>query len=316
MATYSSSEKDRILRIPIPSIMKHFGKRTDHNGQMYFSPFRDECEPSFHVDPRKNLWMDFGSGEGGNVLTLTRKLSGMNSAAAWDFLASLDPSIVNIDTSYQRTASKGPSQIIIDQVSQIVSPLFIDYAASRGIPQGILLHYCYQVRYHIGGHDFPSSAIGFPTCDGWILRHAGGNIKIQKRCTSSQCTLLGTSGVITKIPTSDRVEIFEGFFDFLSWLVIKDRTKPFCDICVLNSVNNLSRAEDFIKAHQKVSCWLDNDNAGRKTFEQILSFSPHALNQMAQHPESKDVNDYLTSSFLKAIVQHNSSTSHSLTPKF
>ena len=39
-------------------------------GQNYFglSPFRSETKPSFSVAPDKNMWYDFGSGQGGNVV--------------------------------------------------------------------------------------------------------------------------------------------------------------------------------------------------------------------------------------------------------
>lgn len=30
----------------------------------YLSPFRTEASPSFNVSPKKNLWNDFGAGEG------------------------------------------------------------------------------------------------------------------------------------------------------------------------------------------------------------------------------------------------------------
>ena len=39
-------------------------------GKNYFglSPFRSETKPSFSVAPDKNMWYDFGSGQGGNAV--------------------------------------------------------------------------------------------------------------------------------------------------------------------------------------------------------------------------------------------------------
>ena len=39
-------------------------------GRNFFglSPFRSETKPSFSVAPEKNMWYDFGSGQGGNVV--------------------------------------------------------------------------------------------------------------------------------------------------------------------------------------------------------------------------------------------------------
>ncbi|WP_235208387.1 CHC2 zinc finger domain-containing protein, partial [Saccharicrinis fermentans] len=38
------------------------------------SPFRDESKPSFSVNANKNLWYDFGVGEGGDIISLVRKM--------------------------------------------------------------------------------------------------------------------------------------------------------------------------------------------------------------------------------------------------
>jgi CHC2 zinc finger len=39
------------------------------------SPFRPaEKTPSFKIDPVKNLWFDFGSGEGGTIIDFVQKL--------------------------------------------------------------------------------------------------------------------------------------------------------------------------------------------------------------------------------------------------
>ena len=41
----------------------------------YLSPFRTEASPSFNVCPKKNLWNDFGAGEGGNLINLVQKMN-------------------------------------------------------------------------------------------------------------------------------------------------------------------------------------------------------------------------------------------------
>ena len=40
---------------------------------MYLSPLREERTPSFKVDYVRNLWYDFGLGEGGTLLTLVMR---------------------------------------------------------------------------------------------------------------------------------------------------------------------------------------------------------------------------------------------------
>ena len=316
MATYNENEKERILSFPIPSILSHFGKRTDHVRQMYFSPFRDERTPSFCVKESSNLWMDFGSGEGGNVLTLVSRLAGIPLSEAWDYIANLDPGMVVLDTpaGISRETSHS-TKIIIDRVRDTFSSRnLVSYAESRGIPRHILEFYCKQVTYHVESNRMYSwTAIGFPASDGWVLRQSTDG-RFAKRCTGSCCTLLSVSGNPVPVASCDRVEVFEGFFDFLSWLVMKERTKPFSDICVLNSVNNLSRGLEFIVSHSQVSCWLDNDEAGHAAFERIRESCPGARDHYQELGDCKDVNELLQQR-RKAIVNHNSITSNSVSLK-
>lgn len=316
MATYDARQKERLLEFPIPVLLKHFGKRTDHEGKMYFSPFREETRPSMHVDPVKNIWMDFGSGEGGNVLTLASMLQGISMADAWDFLAGLDPDVKIDSRPYRSSRSSTSTVITVDEVCpSFASTALKGYAQSRGIPLHILNRYCRQVRYHIGDSRNIFNAIGFPTADGWVMRHAGQAAGKAKRCTGCQCTFLDVSGALTACPTSDRVEVFEGFFDFLSWLVIKDKTKPFSDICVLNSVNNLRRGMAFISAHSCVSAWMDNDEAGIKALESLRSACPNVISHTAELEGVKDVNDLLMKNRKEAIVNNNSKQHKLFTPK-
>jgi DNA primase len=42
----------------------------------YYSPLREETEPSFKVNPTRNEWYDFGLGKGGNILDLVMEQHG------------------------------------------------------------------------------------------------------------------------------------------------------------------------------------------------------------------------------------------------
>lgn len=309
MATYSESEKARILSYPIASVLAHLGKRTDHRGEMFYSPFREESEPSFHVKRSENLWMDFGSGEGGNVLTLVSRLEGIPLQEAWDYVAKLDNNIF-IDNSPARI-SRAPqsTKIIIREVRPLTNSHLIAYGTGRGIHRHLLERYCSEVDFHIEGYSTSiQTAIGFPAGKHWVLRLPSEG-RFSKRCTGSGCSLLGPSGKSVIAPSSDRVEVFEGFFDFLSWLELKNRTKPFSDICVLNSVNNLQKGIDFITEHKGISCWLDNDNAGKKAFDEIHLRAPKAHSHTEELSQAgvKDVNELLLHS-KQAIVINNSIT--------
>lgn len=318
MATYSESDKNRMLRYPIVSVLHILGKRTDHRGCLYFSPFRDESSPSMHINAERNIWNDFGEGSGGNVFTLVSRLKGFKGGEAWDFLAGLDNVIVPQETFRPHYSHKS-SRIITDEIgTSITSGYLVRYAASRGIPENILQRYCSQVQYHIEG--YPSSrftAIGFPAGDeGWVLRMASENPHC-KRCTSAGFTSVTQDGEFRRTASSENVEVFEGFFDFLSWQTLRGGLVPGCDVCVLNSVTNVDRAMEYILSHENIGCWLDNDAAGREAFSRIMSKAENCI--VTDHsPElggCKDVNEYLRS--LPATIEHeqydNNVRLHSLT---
>ena len=43
---------------------------------MYRSPLRAETHPSFKVDTEKNLWIDYGEGNGGSIIDLCMRMEG------------------------------------------------------------------------------------------------------------------------------------------------------------------------------------------------------------------------------------------------
>jgi len=43
---------------------------------MYLSLLREERTPSFSVSYDKNLWHDFGTGEGGSIIALVPRMEG------------------------------------------------------------------------------------------------------------------------------------------------------------------------------------------------------------------------------------------------
>ena len=44
------------------------------NYGLYYSPYREDNSASFKVDYDKNLWIDYGTGEGGSIIDLVMKM--------------------------------------------------------------------------------------------------------------------------------------------------------------------------------------------------------------------------------------------------
>ena len=293
MTQYSDTAKQRLLETPIECVLATFGKRTDHDRHnFYYSPFRDERTPSFRVFPDTNRWYDFGTGEGGGLLKLVSMLKGCRPSEAWDVLATV--TYVPETEPSPRIISQGRHEpaIVIDSISPaITTKVLRDYATQRRfIPEPILDRYCEEVTYHV--KSCPGSrycAIGFQNDSaGYVLRSP-----MSKRCTLSDITTISTGAL--------SVTVFEGFFDFLSWLVLNSAKTPSTDICVLNSVTNAAKALPKIAGYQTVTLCLDNDPAGRQCTGEMTSWleehSPGAtvMDGSTMYAGHKDLGEMLVS---------------------
>lgn len=65
------------------------------------SPFRDEKTPSFVVSPSKQIWHDFGSGQGGRAINLVMEIEGLNFPEAVEKLCALNNITVEYDEGTQ-----------------------------------------------------------------------------------------------------------------------------------------------------------------------------------------------------------------------
>lgn len=115
MPAFTEEEKRILLQTPIELILSHFGKATEHRrGNMFYSPFRDECTPSFHVNPNNNTWYDFGAGEGGGIIDIVTRLAGCSRSQAYDFLTSVRKDFVALSQySYPKEKQTELTDIVI-----------------------------------------------------------------------------------------------------------------------------------------------------------------------------------------------------------
>ena len=99
---------------------------------------------------------------------------------------------------------------------------------------------------------------------------------------------------ITTIPgNNDELNIFEGFFDYLSALVYYGIMHFEGTTIILNSVALIDRVYSKLECNT-VNCYLDNDQAGEKAFKEIESRHTNAINQAnIIYPDHKDFNDFL-----------------------
>lgn len=298
---YTESELAALRKVPIIDVLASFGKSITHTASGHFySPFRVEKSPSFHVNSSENVFFDFGDESNkGDVFTLTSMLLRQNGRPcgykdACNYLAQLDPSIryryeenvITVDG--KRSDSNSRSHFTITSIDdKITSSLMLDYGTKkRCIPQDILNHYCSQINYtiHYDGED-PSakkrqfSSIGFPNKSGqWAIRNHLPKGKGGQRSTGQDITVIDRYGYYRTdkqnnvTPSCGTVVVFEGFMNFLSWLAWTNRgVSPVdTDVVVLNSAGNTARSLDYLSQHSKVVCYLDNDETGVKHTQEII----------------------------------------------
>lgn len=300
MAKYTEQLKQELMSISIVEILAYYGKSLARTKTgMYYSPFRDEKTPSFHIDEAANTWYDFGTHEGGGLIDFVCKITGCQRKEAYDWLASIRhmiPEEVHTEV-IKRAASVGESKVIIEKVNeQFSKPALVEYAQSRCISREILDRYCDEVTYSVSSKPGSSFfAIGFKNnSGGYVLRS-----KVAKICSSSDVTTLGPDGNLTMEVNSKKVAVFEGFIDFLSLLSYNEKQEPGHDCCILNSVSNLEKALPWIAGHTNIMIFADNDNAGRDTYQRITDYVSDSAEEVCIYDMAelykghKDLNDKL-----------------------
>lgn len=299
---YSVEQMAAIKAVPIEDVLVDLGYPVKSDSKGFIcSPFRNERTGSFKIDRAKNFWCDFGESNtskvrtgrtylGGTVIDLVMMLRNCSVAEALAYLVELKPGIAEGRCEFVKASAQyeSRSETKISRVGELYTYSLKDYVSQeRMIPLEIASRYLSQIYYKnvTPGKPAPEKdffAIGFPNRSGsWIIRsqytdRSTGEVQqIKRNIGVSDCTLIGKDGgFITgeSMGLSSNVAVFEGFFNFLSWLAWKGIEIPGnTDVVVLNSTTNAERALPFIACHKNVYTYLDNDQAGDNCTENIMT---------------------------------------------
>ena len=178
------------------------------------------------------------------------------------------------------------SKIIIDSASHTFTRYkLVEYAKSRAVSKEILEKYCEEIVYHVDSMpDKQYYAIGFKNnSGGYVLRSS-----ISKKCSSSDITTLNPAGELSEQTTGNKVLVFEGCMDFLSWMTDVKQLTPDYDCCILNSVTNIGKALPWILKHTNIAAFMDNDQAGKDTLQKIMDgVTENAVDDVSVYDMSK-----------------------------
>jgi len=254
----------------------------------FIAPYRNEKNASLEVNTVKNIWYDHGTGTGGNILDLVMKIKQTDVPGALEYLASKNFEPFSF---YQQ---KEPAKVIQDKkieiikIKLIIDPALIGYIKERKISFSIASRYLKEIIYKNWNskiNDYKIyRALGFKNDQlGWELRN-----KYFKGCTSKHYTTI--PGI-----KNEQLNIFEGFFDFLSALELSNTHKLKFDSLILNSIALKGKTLSLAGKYEILNLFMDNDPSGieavnfyQKNHKNVKDFSVI----LYPHPY-KDLNDFL-----------------------
>ena len=288
--------------VAIEEILSQFGLRPTYRKRSgeelwYHSPFREENTPSFKVTVSKNLYYDFGEGEGGNALSLVIRLAKTDCGGALSWLRQMkgEPNIDKRRVSQKPIPKKEKNEknpLVLIKKKPLSNTALLDYLKHRCIDIVIAKKYAVEVYYKNTRNNKHYFGIG--------CKNISGGYAVRNKYYKSMVGKTDISfvkGDIVSFKTSGpRMDIFEGFFDFLAHRSI-NRYLPNNDAIILNSTSHFKKAIELINGsdYNEINLWQDNDTAGNKllkSFKEAFGDIIYIRSQSHLYPEHNDLNAY------------------------
>lgn len=273
-------EIQHIKQIAITDYMQQQGyapARVQGIHYWYCSPLRNERTPSFKVNTERNLWYDFGTGEHGDIIDLVCALHRCTISEAIGLLNGAKQ-VAHQGFSFGGERKNFERKLEILSAQPLSNPNLLRYLAVRAIPLSVAKAYCSEVLLRNMKRTY--YAIGFANdALGWEIRNM-----YFKGC-------IAPKAVTTIKRGADRLQFFQGFMDFLSWQTLNPSST--CDAIVLNSLALLPRIKEQIAGYRVVESFLDNDDAGHKSFAVLKQMLPQIVDGAVRYREHKDLNEWL-----------------------
>jgi hypothetical protein len=256
----------------------------------YLSPFRDEKEASFKVNPKKNIWYDFGLGKGGNLVDFVAEYFNCNVCEALKKISSFQPQKTFLNHTdhilfHRNQISDGTPEtgIKIIATKQPITDFFLwRYLQKRRINKSVANGYCSEVSF--GLNDKIYKAIGF--------KNFAGGYELRNEYFKGSSSPKYISYFSRK--NANNITVFEGFFDFLSYQTIhQNQEQKLTNFLVLNSLAFFERSFLLMEKHDKIHLYLDHDEAGRKYTKLALERSGKVSDESKLYKAYKDLNDWI-----------------------
>ncbi len=266
----------------------HLPKKQNEKEAWFLNPFGTENEASFKLCKRHNIWYLYSQGVGGNNIDFLKKYFNysINEILSW-------ASEKSFSSFHQQTEIEKPNYNITE-VAEIQNWNLKKYLFERGLTQRSF-KFLKEIKFTINNKKL--YAVGFENLSGgWELRNSFYKGSLLKKDIS----------IIKN--DSNKIVLFEGFFDACSYIEFQEKLKE--DILILNSVSMLSKAKNHLQNYSEILLFLDNDPAGKKAKDELLSSFSNALDCSFIYKDYKDLNEFLVADKGGFIQQDETGQSH------
>ena len=250
------------------------------NDYWFISPFRNENTASFKVNKSKNVWYDHGIGKGGKLLDF---ICILNNCSVKEAMQKIEQQAVRMPLAYQPKlpSSFKENKLQIVSIKDQISDLFLwKYLKQRNIDLHTCNKFCKEVLYQNNERIY--TAIGF--------KNNSGGYELRSEYFKGSTSPKFVSFFDHK---ANSISVFEGFFDFLTYQTIhRNQEQPDSNFLVLNSLSFLERSLLLMEKHDKIHLFLDNDDAGKKSAEQVMNRSNKVIDESILYKGYKDLNEW------------------------
>ena len=284
------------------------GKETESE-IWYFSPFNlNQKTPSFKLNINLNTWFDFTIGKGGKIIDLIIQMKDYSIPETLTFLNEIRSSLnstlfsfpqqsekiffnKNNNLSNQKNSdSKKKDTLEILKIRNLKNPILLEYIVSRKISIDIAKKFLSEIYFINNSNNKNYFACAWENKNkGWEWNNKYGKGVIGNK----NITLIEGS-----VKCSNLL-IFEGFFDFLSYLSFIEKKQLKSEYLILNSVTQIKKAFKFISdnSFNKIFLYLDNDQAGNKATDEFSKINKNISDERKLYKNYKDFNEFLIQNF-------------------
>ena len=203
-------------------------------------------------------------------------------------IAEQAPHIRPVSFSFRQQASEPSFQQL--EVGELTHPALLRYLQERGIDTALAKSECKELHFIHNGK--PYFAIGFP--------NVAGGFEVRNQFFKGCIAPKDISHIRQSGEPREKCLVFEGMTDYLSFLTLRTRNCPTQpnldgqDYVILNSTANVPKAIDVLHEYKRIHCLLDNDDAGRKAYQELaIEFDGRIRDFSHNYHGHKDLNDYL-----------------------